>query len=378
MSTSPPQTISTTSLHSLPTCNFSLTEIQHYRLFTTLHSNGPPHRPIPVHSPVSHPLPSNYHTLVLTHPYQLTLPVVPALSPHPPNSSHTQTPSTHHRHHRHHHQPTLPTKHHQTPSQCITTPIHNQIPHHSPKLTQTHPLSPMITTLSPHPHSLSPFPHLPSTPPFTLNSSPTTHTNTPPSHREQKVLSSPSTSSTTIHTCPPHTQENHLKSLSTLSRTLFISTLVIITIHPSCDKSYQNTHFELHPLPIQTRPILTPLYPTNSPKSPHPNIQTLESRNSGRRRATTLRPPPLNSSHRALSFLSARPLCARAPPPSSLFADRRSAPSPQLRGGLGVHPQRNFAFKVLLSPPFPPPFSSLSRVGRRVGIPPFWVCGWVI
>jgi len=41
-------------------------------------------------------------------------------------------------------------------------------------------------------------------------------------------------------------------------------------------------------------------------------MQTLESRNSGRRRATTLRPLPLNSSFGDLSLLSFRPLCARA------------------------------------------------------------------
>ena len=154
-------------------------------------------------------------------------------------------------------------------------------------------------------------------------------------HPDQLVLS-------TLSSSTPHTTTTPSKTFSTLSWTLFIFTLMIIAIILSCDNSYQNTLFELHPFLIQMRPILTPLYPTISPKWPHPNIQTLESRNSGRRWATTLPPLPLNSSFRDLSFLSFRPLCARAPPPSSLFADRRSAPSPQLRGGLGVLPQRKF------------------------------------
>lgn len=150
-----------------------------------LHSNGPPHRPIPVHSPFSHPLPSNYSTIVLTHPYQLTLPVSPTSSSYPNKTFHTLTPSTHHRHHRHHRQSTIPTKHHHTPSQCILSLYTPSLPHHSPKLTQTHPLSPMLPTLSPHPHSLSAFPHFLSTHPFTLNSSPTTYNQTHPSHGEQ-------------------------------------------------------------------------------------------------------------------------------------------------------------------------------------------------
>lgn len=120
-------------------------------------------------SPFSHSLPSNYDTILLTHHDPLTLPLLPTLSPHTPNSFHTLTSSSHHRHHRHHHQLTLLTKHHSKSFQCILPPYTTSLPQNSQKLTQTHPLSPMFPTLSPHPHTLPHFQHFISPHPFILN-----------------------------------------------------------------------------------------------------------------------------------------------------------------------------------------------------------------